>query len=278
MPVDERYRRQVALLMQIIPLITPETCFALKGGTAINLFIRDMPRLSVDIDLTYIPIADRTTSLNEIDAAMRRIKARIIDGIAGARVTAGRLIEQNCTYKLFPASAMYRSRSKQRPYCVATCMNQRAGVSWSALRPHLDSRIFELYLQRYAKPNTRYWPVTEGLFKRDVLPLCGHRQITSIKRYDVSELLHGIMERGSPYAAIQVHSSIRTFWNWSVERGYAEVSPLFGMRPPAKSLPRETQTSGPFISGHPLACCLRFWHGSYCARSQCRSGQWPCSF
>ena len=50
MPVDERYRRQVALLVRTLPFIAEEPCFALKGGTAINLFIRDLPRLSVDID------------------------------------------------------------------------------------------------------------------------------------------------------------------------------------------------------------------------------------
>jgi Nucleotidyl transferase AbiEii toxin, Type IV TA system len=55
-------------------------------GTAINLFIRDMPRLSVDLDLTYLPVADRETSLTAIDAAMRRISAGIAAGIRGARV------------------------------------------------------------------------------------------------------------------------------------------------------------------------------------------------
>jgi hypothetical protein len=72
MPLSEIYRRQAALLIRAIPLVATETCFALKGGTAINLFVRDMPRLSVDIDLTYLPIADRGASLHEIDAAMRR--------------------------------------------------------------------------------------------------------------------------------------------------------------------------------------------------------------
>lgn len=54
MPVSEEYRRQAVLLVRAIPLVAEETCFALKGGTAINLFVRDMPRLSVDIDLTYL--------------------------------------------------------------------------------------------------------------------------------------------------------------------------------------------------------------------------------
>ena len=63
MPVDENYRKQVSLLVKILPLVARETIFALKGGTAINLFIRDMPRLSVDIDLTYLRVSPRSESL-----------------------------------------------------------------------------------------------------------------------------------------------------------------------------------------------------------------------
>ena len=66
MAFREIYRKQVALLIRVLPLIAEETCFALKGGTAINLFIRDMPRLSVDIDLTYVPVSPRAQSLAAI--------------------------------------------------------------------------------------------------------------------------------------------------------------------------------------------------------------------
>jgi len=48
-----KYRDQVSLLLNVLPEVGKEKTFALHGGTAINLFIRDMPRLSVDIDLTY---------------------------------------------------------------------------------------------------------------------------------------------------------------------------------------------------------------------------------
>lgn len=88
MPAAEIYRRQAALLINVIPLVARETCFALKGGTAINLFVRNMPRLSVDIDLTYLPIADRATSLQAIDVAMRRLAKSIETGIPGGRVTS----------------------------------------------------------------------------------------------------------------------------------------------------------------------------------------------
>lgn len=52
----ERYLDQVALLLRTIPEIASEPDFALKGGTAINLFVRDLPRLSVDIDLVYLQV------------------------------------------------------------------------------------------------------------------------------------------------------------------------------------------------------------------------------
>ena len=48
------YKDQVALLLNVLPEVAKQKCSALHGGTAINLFIRDMPRLSVDIDLTYM--------------------------------------------------------------------------------------------------------------------------------------------------------------------------------------------------------------------------------
>jgi hypothetical protein len=76
MAVSEAYRRQVMLLVRTIPFVAAETCFALKGGTAINLFVRDLPRLSVDIDLTYLA-APRAQSLAAINAAMKRIAGRI---------------------------------------------------------------------------------------------------------------------------------------------------------------------------------------------------------
>lgn len=60
---DNPYFPQVSLLVGVLPFVALENCFALKGGTAINLFIRDMPRLSVDIDLAFLALSDRATAL-----------------------------------------------------------------------------------------------------------------------------------------------------------------------------------------------------------------------
>ncbi len=73
--------------MRLLPIVAHETCFALKGGTAINLFIRNLPRLSVDIDLMYLPMHDRPKALAEIDAAMKRIETTALAELPGARVS-----------------------------------------------------------------------------------------------------------------------------------------------------------------------------------------------
>jgi predicted nucleotidyltransferase component of viral defense system len=81
------YREQVILLLRILPSIARELVFGLKGGTAINLFERNLPRLSVDIDLTYLPFDDRETALANIAAALTRIKGNIEKSVPGISVT-----------------------------------------------------------------------------------------------------------------------------------------------------------------------------------------------
>ena len=67
------YLEQAELALRLLPAVSSEKAFALKGGSAINFFYRDMPRLSVDIDLTYLPIEDWRTSTANIHAAFDRI-------------------------------------------------------------------------------------------------------------------------------------------------------------------------------------------------------------
>ena len=90
MAFADTYRNQIALLIRTLPSVAVEECFAMKGGTAINLFVRDLPRLSVDIDLTYLPVQDRATSLAAIDSAMARIAERVTKAVGGARFAPSR--------------------------------------------------------------------------------------------------------------------------------------------------------------------------------------------
>lgn len=71
------YLQQVHLMARLLISVSRENVFALKGGTAINLFFRDLPRLSIDIDLTYLQLESRAESLQAIEAALLRIEADV---------------------------------------------------------------------------------------------------------------------------------------------------------------------------------------------------------
>ena len=98
--LNDLYRRQAALLVRLLPLVAEEPCFALKGGTAINFFVRDMPRLSVDIDLMYLPVENRPSSLAEIESALTRIGERVVNGIPGARLQEVRTREEGALKRI----------------------------------------------------------------------------------------------------------------------------------------------------------------------------------
>lgn len=77
---DKRYTERVKLLVTILPTLAEEKRFALKGGTAINLFEHDLPRLSVDIDLTWLPVDDFANDVRDISAALEAIGERLRTG------------------------------------------------------------------------------------------------------------------------------------------------------------------------------------------------------
>ena len=86
MAPHDAYRAQVELLIRCLPAVANASDFALKGGTAINLFLRNMPRLSVDIDLTYLPITDRANALTDIRVQLATIAEALRRTVPGVNV------------------------------------------------------------------------------------------------------------------------------------------------------------------------------------------------
>jgi len=75
--MDKHYADTVRLLLDIAPEVFASDIFAMKGGTAINLFVQDMPRLSVDIDVVYLPWqVSREQALQAINQELVAIAAR----------------------------------------------------------------------------------------------------------------------------------------------------------------------------------------------------------
>lgn len=82
----ERYKSQVDLLLDVLPIVAKHREFALKGGTALNLFHLDLPRLSVDIDLCYLPISDRAKAFTDMHVILKKV-AKEIESRLKCRVT-----------------------------------------------------------------------------------------------------------------------------------------------------------------------------------------------
>lgn len=80
------YAQKVELLLRLVPIIMEEEVFAIHGGSAINLFLKDLPRYSVDIDLTYIPLADRTRSINDINLHLKSISDKAKRAFKGMHI------------------------------------------------------------------------------------------------------------------------------------------------------------------------------------------------
>ena len=88
--MNRTYLATARLMAEIAPVVFESGVFALKGGTAINLFLRDMPRLSVDLDLVFsdhrVPRADALTAINE---ALRVASSRLAKhGVRAQTVSA----------------------------------------------------------------------------------------------------------------------------------------------------------------------------------------------
>ena len=76
--MNQVYLDTARLLTQVAPLVFADNVFALKGGTAINLFVRDMPRLSVDLDLVFTDHRlERDDALARINEAIRSAVDRL---------------------------------------------------------------------------------------------------------------------------------------------------------------------------------------------------------
>jgi len=76
--LNQTYLETARAMVRVAPLVFTDERLALKGGTAINFFLRDMPRLSVDLDLTFTDYsAPRSVALAAINDAIREAQARL---------------------------------------------------------------------------------------------------------------------------------------------------------------------------------------------------------
>lgn len=118
--LKQKFNDQVRLLLLVLPEVAKEPCFALKGGTAINLFVRDFPRLSVDIDLTYIGDEPRDEALKLTEEALYRIQKNIEKRFSDIKIYLSSRDGLNRDIKLFVTQNQTQIKIEANPVIRGT--------------------------------------------------------------------------------------------------------------------------------------------------------------
>jgi len=98
--------------------------------------------------------------------------------------------------------------------------------------------VIGLFMKRHAAHNRRAADVA-AMFRRDVLPKWGDRDIHEITKRDVIDLLDAIVDRGSPITANRLLAHLRTVWTWAKGRDIITTSPFDGIKPPSPEKSRD---------------------------------------
>lgn len=116
------------------------------------------------------------------------------------------------------------------------------GIDPAARRRQLSMTVESIcadFIRQYARPRNRSAPEAERILKREFVSVFGQRDIREIKRHDIIELMDGAIERGASYQANRIHAHLRKLFNWCLERGVIETSPVAGTKPPTREQPRD---------------------------------------
>ncbi len=116
------------------------------------------------------------------------------------------------------------------------------GIDPAARRRQLSTTVESVcadFIRHYARPRNRSWKECERILEREFVAVHGQRDIRQIKRHDILDMMDGAIARGAAYQANRIQSTLRKLFNWCVERGIVETSPVAGTKPPTREQPRD---------------------------------------
>lgn len=116
------------------------------------------------------------------------------------------------------------------------------GIDPAARRRQIGMSVESIcgdFIRQYARPRNRSWKEAERILQREFVAVHGQRDIREIKHHDILELMDGAIERGAAYQANRIHSNLRKLFNWCMERGIVDVSPVMGTKPPTREQARD---------------------------------------
>lgn len=149
------------------------------------------------------------------------------------------------------------SLAEARARATEACRMVDDGIDPAAKRRQLDMRVEAVcaqFIRIYARPRNRSWKEAERILQRELVPVFGQRDIRQLTRPDIMSLIDGAVDRGSAYQANRIHSHVRKLFNWCVERGIVETSPVVGLRAPTREQARDRVLTDAEITALLKAC------------------------
>ncbi|WP_168694390.1 tyrosine-type recombinase/integrase [Sphingomonas flavalba] len=138
----------------------------------------------------------------------------------------------------YPVVSLVKAREK----AIEALRQVEEGIDPSRRRRQPDMQVEAIcaaFIRQYAKPRNRNWRETERILNREFVTVHGQRNIRQIKRHDVLEIMDAALERGASYQANRILATIRKLFNWCLERGIVEATPIAGLKAPTRELSRD---------------------------------------
>ncbi|HWJ68949.1 MAG TPA: tyrosine-type recombinase/integrase [Sphingobium sp.] len=138
----------------------------------------------------------------------------------------------------YPVVSLVKAREK----AIEALRQVEEGIDPSRRRRQHDMQVEAIcaaFIRQYAKPRNRNWRETERILNREFVVVHGQRDIRQIKRHDVLEIMDAALERGASYQANRILATIRKLFNWCLERGIIDATPIAGLKAPTRELSRD---------------------------------------
>jgi len=131
------------------------------------------------------------------------------------------------------------------------------GIDPTKRRRNPDTKVEAVcreFVRLHAQARNKSWREAERILEREFVSAFAQRDIRDIKRWDVLELIDAAVARGSTYQANRILSNIRKLFNWCIERGIVDASPILGLKAPTKEQSRDRVLDDDEIVGLLRAC------------------------
>ena len=131
------------------------------------------------------------------------------------------------------------------------------GIDPTKRRRNPDTKVEAVcreFVRLHAQARNKSWREAERILEREFISTFGQRDIRDIRRWDVLEMMDAAIARGSAYQANRILSNIRKLFNWCIERGIVEVSPIVGLKAPTKEQSRDRVLDDDEVVGLLRAC------------------------